>query len=282
MGNTISIIRHAFVELLDGVRTLQTINERIAAEPGLPVENPTCSFWMFPPSPIARHCSDLPNHVDVVVIGSGITGTSVAKTLFDRAHAEGRRPVVLMLEARDACSGATGRYVAYTSGQGWASKAAVLLHRNGGHISPPLYHDYAILRQDHGDVIAQKMTKFRLAHLHELRQAAGEESILDTSQWRQVELVDAYYNQELFAKAKAKAEAYQRALPLGESHHRVYESAEAIQVRSHCSGNERVTKRCVEVQVGIGRCWVHRIRRWCHASIQLCDGYPFQTADTVP
>lgn len=112
MGNAVSLIRHAFAELFDNVRTLRALEERIEAEPGLPVENPTRSFWMSPPSPIAHHCSDsLPHYADVVVVGSGITGTSVAKTLLDRTRAEGNLPVLLMLEAREACSGATGRYV---------------------------------------------------------------------------------------------------------------------------------------------------------------------------
>lgn len=111
MGNTVPLIRHALTQLLDTIRMLQTLKARIKAEPGLPVENPTRSFWMSPLSPVAHHCSDLPQHVSIVVIGSGITGTSVAKTLLDRAHAAGKLPVLLMLEARDACSGATGRYV---------------------------------------------------------------------------------------------------------------------------------------------------------------------------
>jgi len=120
MGNTISLIRHALTELLNSIRMFQALKERINAEPGLPVENPTRSFWMSPPSPVARHCSDLPQHASVVIIGSGITGTSVAKTLLDRAHAAGERPVLLMLEARDACSGATGRYVyMHPSDYGW-------------------------------------------------------------------------------------------------------------------------------------------------------------------
>ncbi|KAG6374444.1 FAD dependent oxidoreductase [Boletus reticuloceps] len=210
MGNAISIIRHAFTELFDNVRTFQTLQRRIDTEPGLPVENPTRSFWMYPPSPIARHCSDLPQYADVVVIGSGITGTSVARTLLDRVHAEGKQlPVLLMLEARDACSGATGR--------------------NGGHITPSLYQDFAILRQDHGDAAAHKIIKFRLAHLHELRRAAEEEGVFEQSQWRQVETVDAFFNRDLFAKAKAQVQAYQQALPSEASYYRVYESPEAIE-----------------------------------------------------
>ncbi|KAF8126969.1 FAD dependent oxidoreductase [Boletus edulis] len=210
MGNAISIICHAFTELLDNVHTFQTLRRRIDAEPGLPVENPTRSFWMYPPSPIARHCSDLPQYADVVVIGSGITGTSVARTLLDRVHAEGKQlPVLLMLEARDVCSGATGR--------------------NGGHITPSLYQDFEILRQDHGDAAAHKIIKFRLAHLHELRRAAEEEGVFEQSQWRQVETVDAFFNRDLFAKAKAQVQAYQQALPSEASYYRVYESPEAIE-----------------------------------------------------
>lgn len=227
MGNTFSLARHAFTELSDNVRTFKALKERIEAEPGLPVANPTRSFWMSPPSPIAHHCSDLPQYVDVVTVGSGITGTSVTKTLLDRAHTEGKLPVLLMLEAREACSGATGRYVhVYRC----PTSTTIYIYRNGGHITPALYSDYADLRDDHGDAIAQKMIKLRLAHLHEVRRVAEEEGVLEESQWRQVETVDAYYNQELFAKAKAQVQGYQQALPFEASHHRVYESAEAIQV----------------------------------------------------
>ncbi|KAG9314934.1 FAD dependent oxidoreductase [Chiua virens] len=209
MGNIISLVRQALAELLDSARTFRTLKERIDAEPGLPVENPTRSLWMFPPSPIATYCSELPQYADVVIIGSGITGTSFAKTLLERANAEGKAPVLLMLEARDACSGATGR--------------------NGGHISPPLYHDYTLLRDDHGDAMAAKIIKFRLSHLDEFRRAAEEEGVMEESQWRQVESVDAFFDQELFTKAKAKVQAYQQALPFEASHHQVYESADATQ-----------------------------------------------------
>ena len=107
---------------------------------------------------------------------------------------------------------------------------AAPLHRNGGHITPPVYQDFAILQQDHGDAGAQRMIKFRVAHIQELRRAAEEEGILEQSQWRQVETVDAFFNQEMFAKAKAKVQDYQQALPSEASYYRVYESAEAIQV----------------------------------------------------
>jgi glycine/D-amino acid oxidase-like deaminating enzyme len=48
----------------------------------------------------------LPRHVDVLIIGSGITGVSCARTLLRKGPPSLR---VLVLEARDVCSGATGR-----------------------------------------------------------------------------------------------------------------------------------------------------------------------------
>lgn len=283
MGNTISFVRHAFIELLDSVRNFQAIEQRVNAEPGLPVTNPTRSFWMFPPSPIASHCSDLPPHADIVVIGSGITGTSVARTLLDRAHAHGKLPVLLMLEARDACSGATGRYVCthLPFHSGWSFEQHHL-HRNGGHISPNIYQDFGILRHDHGDAAASKITQFRLAHLHEMRRVAEEEGILEQSQWRQVDSVEAYFNRELFARAKTELQVYQQVLASEASHYRVYESQEALQVWSASSVNDHVTKWHVEIQSRNRRRRVHRIPRWCHASVQLCDGYPFKSVKTVP
>jgi hypothetical protein len=73
----------------------------------LPRANPTISYWQDPPDAIAnlRTTAELPESADVVIIGSGITGTSIA---FDILQRNGSARVV-MLEARQACSGATGR-----------------------------------------------------------------------------------------------------------------------------------------------------------------------------
>lgn len=215
MGNAISLLRLALADFMETLRGYQVLKDSLQRSPGLPVvHDPTGttsrSFWMHPPSPIAKHCSEIPDYADFVIIGSGITGTSVARRLLQGCRAAGWDSVrVLMLEARDACSGATGR--------------------NGGHISPPLYHDWAALQKQYGDVSAQKLIKFRLAHLQELQRVAEEEGILDKSQWRAVDLVDVYYDERSFDKAKEKLSKYQRDLPFEASHHRVYEAAEAIE-----------------------------------------------------
>lgn len=79
----------------------------------LPHPSPTTSYWQDPPSPIAAHesSSRLPEEADVVIIGSGITGAAVAWNLLQKQVSEHRRggSKIVMLEARGACSGATGR-----------------------------------------------------------------------------------------------------------------------------------------------------------------------------
>lgn len=71
-----------------------------------PQSNPTPSYWQNPPDAIAdlRSTSDLPRSAEIVIIGSGITGASVAHNLFLRGRQD-----IIMLEARQASSGATGR-----------------------------------------------------------------------------------------------------------------------------------------------------------------------------
>lgn len=70
-----------------------------------PSSNSTRSYWHRDPSDrlLGHRTTELPTTADVVIIGSGITGTFAARELV----AGGRS--VLMLEAREACWGATGR-----------------------------------------------------------------------------------------------------------------------------------------------------------------------------
>lgn len=83
---------------------------------GLPSANPTASYWLRDPSPALlghRTTADLPDAADVVIVGSGITGAFAARFLLKeegKRRGEGKeRRRVVMLEAREACSGATGR-----------------------------------------------------------------------------------------------------------------------------------------------------------------------------
>src|SRR5579859_719812 len=92
---------------------LPQIIPRKSLDPGLPRKNPTKSAWLDPPCSLAnfRSTENLPAGIlDVVIIGSGFSGTSVAWHILHGEESPRRKYLsVLMLEARDVCSGATGR-----------------------------------------------------------------------------------------------------------------------------------------------------------------------------
>lgn len=75
----------------------------------LPSPHSTKSYWHKEPSKVLlghRTTPSLPQAADVIIIGSGITGAIAARCLKE-GHA--KDVSVLMLEAREACWGATGR-----------------------------------------------------------------------------------------------------------------------------------------------------------------------------
>ena len=74
----------------------------------LPTPKSSKSFWHSEPDEFLlgyRSTEDLPGLVDVVIVGSGITGTNAARYLTEESKELG----ILMLEAREVCWGATGR-----------------------------------------------------------------------------------------------------------------------------------------------------------------------------
>lgn len=77
---------------------------------GLPVPNSSKSFWHSEPNKFLighRTTEQLPDFADVVIVGSGITGASAARFLCNDDRAKAFK--VVMLDAREACWGATGR-----------------------------------------------------------------------------------------------------------------------------------------------------------------------------
>ena len=113
MGSFLSRIRLVIHELLALSKSYEILTKRLQKSPGLPVPNPSLSFWTVPQSPITKHLSDLPAHADIIIIGTGLTGTSFARTVLDH---DSQHPLqVVMLDARDVCSGASGRCVSRQS-----------------------------------------------------------------------------------------------------------------------------------------------------------------------
>ena len=108
MGNLLTRIKLVVGVFRELDAEYLSVKQRVQSSPGLPVNEPTVPFWTVPPAnlPIPTDTTAPPSHVDVVVIGSGITSASCTRTLLTKAP-PGLR--VLVLEARDVCSGATGR-----------------------------------------------------------------------------------------------------------------------------------------------------------------------------
>jgi hypothetical protein len=77
-----------------------------------PTARPTPSYWRNTTKPIDSHRSTetLPSETDIVIIGAGYSGAAIAHHLIEESERHGRPiPSIVILEAREACSGATGR-----------------------------------------------------------------------------------------------------------------------------------------------------------------------------
>lgn len=164
------------------------MEERVAIPPGLPRKHPTTSYWQEPPSHLANHktTTDLPQIADIVIIGSGITGASIACNLLNRPSP----PSVLMLEARTACSGATGR--------------------NGGHTKTAAYREFLDDMKNLGEEEAAKIARFHFNCMRAVHAFAREHNIICDS-W-QGDTVDVFYNQGQVAKAKKSVSEIQRVI----------------------------------------------------------------------
>lgn len=76
----------------------------------LPTPTSSDSFWHSEPNEYLighRTTENLPAEADIVIVGSGITGASAARYLAEDERANGKS--IVILEAREACWGATGR-----------------------------------------------------------------------------------------------------------------------------------------------------------------------------
>ncbi len=161
------------------------MEERGRIPVGPPVTNPLPSYWHNPKSPLTNKIDHevvaLTKPFDYVIIGSGISGTMIAYNLL-KSDTNAR---VLMLEAREICSGATGR--------------------NGGHTKAASYRTYMQHVEELGKEEALRIARLEYANViatHELAKELDidcENKLCDT--------LDLIYDQQTFDKGK---EAIQR------------------------------------------------------------------------
>ena len=164
------------------------MEQRAAVPPSLPCGQPTASYWQEPPSRLATHRStpDLPSTVSVIIIGSGITGASIAHKLLSDTDASS----MLMLEARGACSGATGR--------------------NGGHTKPASYRAFIDNVATLGEEEAASIVRFEYDCMKAVHTFSRIHNIACDS-W-EGDTVDIIYDEDQWHKAQEAVKEMCRVL----------------------------------------------------------------------
>ncbi|OJJ46865.1 hypothetical protein ASPZODRAFT_24961 [Penicilliopsis zonata CBS 506.65] len=141
-------------------------------DPGLPVSNPSSAFWQSPPHALANtQSAHLPERVDIAIIGSGITGCSIARSLLGSTD---QNTTVAVFEARSLCSGATGR--------------------NGGHLVSGAVHDFAGLKAAFGEEQAAKAARFTFRNIERVWQVVREELDPHTREASEIRAVTSTLN----------------------------------------------------------------------------------------
>ncbi|KAF4968987.1 hypothetical protein FSARC_3641 [Fusarium sarcochroum] len=147
--------------------------------PGLPLPNATKSYWQDPPHRIAslRTTKELPTAqtFDYVIIGSGISGAATAHKLLDRDP----NLSILMLEARTAASGATGR--------------------NGGHCKPGEYNGVKDWVETYGEDDALRLSNMEQDCVNDVRDFVRSHNV--SSDFTDVETASLYWTKESFETA---------------------------------------------------------------------------------
>ncbi|KAH8658485.1 FAD dependent oxidoreductase superfamily [Xylariales sp. PMI_506] len=145
--------------------------------------NPTLPFWRTELHELDSHRStpDLPQSCDVLIIGSGYSGVSTAYHLVETCSDE-PLPSIVILEARQACSGATAR--------------------NGGHVKPIVY--FAFPRQEalYGAEVANEIAEFQLKHVLAVKDLVEKEKI--DCDFQLTRACDVYINQDYADKVTAQ------------------------------------------------------------------------------
>ncbi|KAK3292463.1 FAD dependent oxidoreductase [Chaetomium fimeti] len=165
------------------------MDERARIPVSLPCANPTVSYWQDPPDELADHRStaELPDTADTVIIGSGITGAAVAWGLL-----QGPNPgSILMLEARQACSGATGR--------------------NGGHTKAASYRTFAHHTQSHSRAIAKQIARLELRNIRAVHAFARAHAV--PCDLHPCDTLDVVYDPAEWAAAREGVAALRAAFP---------------------------------------------------------------------
>ena len=166
------------------------------ADPQIPRAKPTVSFWQLPPHPTLSEVQsdELPESTDYAIIGSGVTGCSIATTLLEASAQSPKARSVTVFEARTLTSGATGR--------------------NGGVLASFVPGDYALLSERFGHDEAVKIARFANRTLEKMHQIANSsEELRDASEVRRTADVLCFEDEEAFQLAQESQKLYEEHVP---------------------------------------------------------------------
>ncbi|KAM6523115.1 hypothetical protein FSOLCH5_003734 [Fusarium solani] len=188
---------------------LAEIRDAVMEDPGLPRSNPTVSLWQEPPHPTVASIQSptLIQQTDFVVIGSGITGCSVTKTLLEHPGLgeNVKAGHVTLLEARTLVSGATGR--------------------NGGHLVTAAGHTYGYLASMYGEENAKEITRFSITNIDHILNMVREmdPELQEYSQIRDLIKVMVARDSATWEASVKSVRDFQKAVEEYKTYHRVVE-----------------------------------------------------------
>lgn len=198
-------------------------------DPGTPIPRWTKPYWHNAPHRLANHQSAWPTGItDILIIGSGMTGTSMAHTITSK------RPDlnVVMVDARPLCSGATGR--------------------NGGHIKTMSYAVWEDRKRMYGIDEAIRITEFEESHLKIMGDAIRDLGL--ECDLVHVDGVDAYYDQRDFDKALKALEDMRAHAPHVAKKYKVSTDAQTLQKEM------KLSQRCIgAITVPAGSAWPYKM-----------------------
>jgi glycine/D-amino acid oxidase-like deaminating enzyme len=164
-----------------------------------PVANSITPYWRSEPDSLDNHRSakSFPEKTDIVVIGAGYAGASIAYHLLEEGEPS-ERPSIVILEARQVCSGATGR-----NGEEHflplrpAMRCVMSANRlpTGGHLKPDVYNFVGTVAERYGGEAAAELAAFECAHIPAIESVVEKEGIqcdLQVSQAHDVQLDEAH------------------------------------------------------------------------------------------
>lgn len=166
------------------------------ADPQLPRTSPSVSFWQLPPHPTLSEVrsAKLPETTDYAIIGSGVTGCSVATTLLEESSRSSKAISVTVFEARTLTSGATGR--------------------NGGVLASFVPGDYKVLSELFGHDETVKIARFANRTLEKMYQIANSsEELREASEVRRTLDVLCFEDDVAFRESQESVRLYEEHVP---------------------------------------------------------------------